>query len=175
MCGRPLWRKKNFLDWCSARSGADMCAALDAAHTPQAQMGVRRSGPIQAHALDALVAKLVVLIRSLDRAPSLSSDPPTPRQPRGRDGAYTAATGARYTPPLASSAQTMRAILLASATRTSMGGLRASMRPSHEPAGTPLRAAQRATALAPMISKRRSARSPILEVLPSRSLPPLER
>src|SRR5687767_11220447 len=43
------------------------------------------------------------------------------------------------------------------------------MRPSHEPAGTPLRAAQRATALAPMISKRRSERSPILEVLPSRS------
>src|SRR3954463_13734746 len=32
-------------------------------------------------------------------APSLSFDPPTPRQPRGRDGAYTAATGARYTPP----------------------------------------------------------------------------
>src|SRR3954464_1316151 len=48
-------------------------------------------------------------------------------------------------------------------------------RPSHEPAGTPLRAAQRPTALAPIISKRRSARSPILEVLPSRSLPPLER
>src|SRR4051812_34275447 len=106
----------------------------------------------------------------------------------------------------------MRAILLAKATRTSIGGLRASMRPSHEPAGTPLRAAQRATALAPMISKRRSARSPILyqvslmrtcrdkdgtvlpsdktlgslrmgsglrdvglDVLPSRSLPPLER
>jgi transposase len=95
------------------------------------------------------------------------------------DGEYvarmTAATGARYTPPLASSAQTIRAILLASATRTSIGGLRASMRPSHEPAGTPLRAAQRATALAPMISKRRSERSPILEVLPSRSLPPLER
>src|SRR5215211_3279965 len=55
-------------------------------------------------------------------APSLSCDPPTPRQPRGRDDAYAAATGARYTPPLASSAQTMRAILLASATRTSIGG-----------------------------------------------------
>src|SRR4051795_3350036 len=121
------------------------------------------------------VVKLVFQIPSLDRAPSLSFDPPTPRQPRGRDGTYTAATGARYTPPLASSAQTIRAIVLASATRTSIGGLRASMRPSHEPAGTPLRAAQRATALAPMISKRRSARSPILEVLPSRSLPPLER
>src|SRR3954468_16806037 len=65
-------------------------------------------------------------------APSLSFDPPTPRQPRGRDGAYTAATGARYTP------QTIRAILLASASRTSIGVLRASMRPSHEPAGTPL-------------------------------------
>src|SRR3954470_15925576 len=61
----------------------------------------------------------------------------------------------------------MRAILLAKATRTSIGGLRASMRPSHVPAGTPLRAAQRATALAPMISKRRRVRSPILDVRPS--------
>src|SRR3954468_23259156 len=76
----------------------------------------------QGHALEALVAKLVFPIPSLDRAPSLSSDLPTPRQPRGRDGTYTAATGARYTPPLASSAQTIRAILLASATRTSIGG-----------------------------------------------------
>src|SRR3954471_9624914 len=175
MCGRPFRSKRNLRERCGTWSGADMCAAFDAAHTPQARMGVRRSGPIQAHALEALVVKLVFPIPSLDRAPSLSCDPPTPRQPRGRDGAYIAATGARYTPPLASSAQTMRAILLASATRTSMGGLRASMRPSHEPAGTPLRAAQRATALAPMISKRRSERSPILEVLPSRSLPPLER
>src|SRR4051794_35826064 len=108
-------------------------------------------------------------------APSLSFDPPTPRQPRGRDGAYTAATGARYTPPLASSAQTIRAIVLASATRTSIGGLRASMRPSHEPAGTPLRAAQRAPRRVPVTNKGRERRPPILEVLPSRSLPPLER
>src|SRR3954462_7378673 len=64
MCGRPLWRKKNFLDWCSARSGADMCAAFDAAHTPQARMGVRGSGPNQSHALAAPVAKLVFLIPS---------------------------------------------------------------------------------------------------------------
>src|SRR5215207_2009093 len=95
MCGRPFRSKRNLLDWGSAWSGADMCAAFAAARSmPRAQMGVRRSGPIQAHALDALVAKLVVLIRSLDRAPSLSCDPPTPRQPRGRDDAYTAATGA---------------------------------------------------------------------------------
>jgi hypothetical protein len=64
MCGRPLWRKKNFLDWCSARSGADMCAAFDAAHTPQARMGVRGSGPNQSHALEAPVAKLVFPIPS---------------------------------------------------------------------------------------------------------------
>src|SRR3954471_23464547 len=56
MCGRPLWRKKNFLDWHSPRSGADMCAAFDAAHTPQARMGVRGSGPNQAHALEAPVS-----------------------------------------------------------------------------------------------------------------------
>src|SRR3954470_13052951 len=167
MCGRPLRSKRNLQERCGPWSGADMYAAFDAAHTPRAQMGVRRSGPIQAHALAALVAKLVFLIRSLDHAPSLSFDLPTPRQPRGRGDAYTAATGARYTPPLASSAQTIRAILLASATRTSIGGLRASMRPSHEPAGTPLRAAQRATVLAPMISKRRSERSPTRRVDPN--------
>src|SRR4051812_30427721 len=177
MCGRPFGSKRNLQEQCGPWSGADMCAASAAARSmPRAQMGVRRSGPIQGHALEAPVAKLVFPIRSLDRAPSLSFDLPTPRQPRGRDGTYTAATGARYTPPLANSAQTIRAILLASATRTSIGGLRASMRPSHEPAGTPLRAAQRATAQAPMISKPPSPPPPILlEVLPSRSLPPLER
>jgi hypothetical protein len=77
-------------------------------------------------------------------------------------------------PPRARSAQTTRAILLASATLTSIGGLRASMRASHALAGTPLRDAQLATVLAPTISKRRSVRSPILEVRPSRGLPPLD-
>src|SRR3954447_27016309 len=142
-----------------------MCAASAAARVmPLAQMGVRGSGPIQGHALEALVAKLVFPIRSLDRAPSLSFDLPTPDSL----AVVTAPTPPQpeldTRPPLANSAQTIRAILLASATRTSIGGLRASMPPSHEPAGTPLRAAQRATALAPMISKRRSERSPILEV-----------
>src|SRR3954454_16241621 len=67
MCGRPFGSKRNLRERCGTWSGADMCAAFDATHTPQAQMGVRRSGPSQAHALEALVAKLVVLIRSLDR------------------------------------------------------------------------------------------------------------
>src|SRR5436190_15855020 len=163
MCGRPLRSKRNLQERCGTWSGADMCAAFDAAHTPRAQMGVRRSGPIQAHALEALVAKLVFLIRSLDRAPSLSSDLPTPRQPRGRDGAYTAATGARYTPPLASSAQTIRAIVLNSAPRTTIDGVRACMCPSYEPAGIPLLVEHRATAMAPMHSNRRIAHMPNLE------------
>jgi hypothetical protein len=53
----------------------------------------------------------------------------------------------------------MRAILLAKATRTSIGGLQVSMRAIHEPAGAPAgapgRAAQRRTVLAPIISRRR--------------------
>ncbi len=43
---------------------ADMCAASTAAHMPRARMGVRGSGPIQNHVLDAPVAKLVFLIPS---------------------------------------------------------------------------------------------------------------
>jgi hypothetical protein len=68
----------------------------------------------------------------------------------------------------------MRAILLARATRTSIGGLRATMRAIHEPAGAPFRATQLTTALAPMISRRRKVRSPIFEVAPSFCLPPVE-
>ena len=45
----------------------------------------------------------------------------------------------------------MRAFLFATATITSIGGLRASIRPSHESAGTPLRLAQCTTALAAMM------------------------
>src|SRR5215218_8031410 len=79
MCGRPLRSKRNLQERCGPWSGADMGAASAAARSrPRAQMGVRRSGPSQAHALEALVAKLVFLIRSLDRAPFLSCDPPLP-------------------------------------------------------------------------------------------------
>ena len=59
---------------------------------------------------------------------------PTPSRSRS---AHAAATGALYTPPLTSKAQTMRAVLLARATATSILGLRASIPASHEPAGAP--------------------------------------
>ena len=42
MCGRPFRSKRNFESGCPW-SGADMCAAFDAAHTPPARMGVRGS------------------------------------------------------------------------------------------------------------------------------------
>ena len=56
--------KRNLQERCGPWSGADMCAAFDAAHTPQARMGVRGSGPNQGHALGAPVAKLVFPIPS---------------------------------------------------------------------------------------------------------------
>src|SRR4051794_8672739 len=67
-------------------------------------------------------------------APCPPSARPTPRWPRR---AYAVAAGTLYVPPLTSRAQTMRAILLARAVVTSMRGLRASIRASHEPAAAP--------------------------------------
>ena len=77
-------------------------------------------------------------------------------------------------PPLTSRAQTMRAILLARATVTSIFGLRASICASHDPSGAPRRLACRTTALAPMISRRRIVRSPRFETAPSFCLPPVD-
>ena len=68
----------------------------------------------------------------------------------------------------------MRAILFASATMTSILGLRASIRPSQDSALVPCLSALRTTELAPMIKSRRSVRSPIFEVVPSFCLLPVE-
>ena len=67
-------------------------------------------------------------------APCPPSARPTPRRPRP---AYAATAGALYVPPLTSRAQTTRAILLARAVVTSIRGLRASIRASHDPAVAP--------------------------------------
>ena len=68
----------------------------------------------------------------------------------------------------------MRAIRLASATATSMRGLRASILASHGSFVLPRRTAQRTTAMAPVISSRLKSRWPIFDILPSRGLPPVE-
>src|SRR6185436_13923672 len=86
---------------------------------------------------------------------------PKPRRPMLAQ--ITAAVGTRKSSPLASMAQTERAILLASAIATSIFGLRASMRCSQLPSGAPFRKVERTTAIAPMISRRRISRWPIFE------------
>ncbi|MBB4577683.1 hypothetical protein GGI59_006597 [Rhizobium lentis] len=68
----------------------------------------------------------------------------------------------------------MRAVLLARATITSMGGLRSSICES-QGSRDPFRIAQRTAALAPMISNRRKVRSPMREVSPSFCFPPEDR
>ncbi|MHC2255604.1 hypothetical protein ACVILK_005296 [Bradyrhizobium embrapense] len=69
-------------------------------------------------------------------------------------------------PPLAINAHTMRAVLLAKATITSMGGLRSSIRERQGSVIDPFRMAQRTVALAPMISGRRNVRSAHPRCLP---------
>ena len=61
----------------------------------------------------------------------------------------------------------MRAILLASATATSILGLRASIPASQGSVVTPRRTAQRTTVIAPVISSRLRSRWPIFDILPS--------
>ena len=63
----------------------------------------------------------------------------------------------------------------ANATATTGTGFRSGILASHEPAGAPLREAQRITAVAPMTSNRRMSRCPIFEVFPSFCLPPWRR
>jgi hypothetical protein len=83
MCGRPTRRKRNLQDQSSARSGADMCAASNAAHTPRARMGVRGSGPIHAPRARGACRKAGFPDPvSVTVAPFLSFDLPAPQQPR---------------------------------------------------------------------------------------------
>lgn len=88
---------------------------------------------------------------------------------------YAAAIGARYFSPVFINAQTILAILFASATRTNIDGLRDSIPASHV-----LGCADRwtcrlmMTLLAPMISNRRNDLSPIFVVARSRCLSPVE-
>jgi hypothetical protein len=68
----------------------------------------------------------------------------------------------------------IRAVLLASATAATFNGFRAISRPSQLLVKPGFRRPQRMTDKAPVKSKRRMVRSPILVIRPSRSFPPLE-
>src|SRR5262245_57076618 len=81
------------------------------------------------------------------------------RRPQVRQDHALAATGALYVSRLTSKAHTIRAILLASATVTTMRGLRASICSSQEPLRAPRLLACFSMALLPMMSRRLSVRS----------------
>src|SRR5262249_24674055 len=70
-------------------------------------------------------------------------------------------------------AQAIRAILLASATAATLIGRRSIRRASHS-RFVPCWRAYRMTAMAPVTSSQRKCRLPCFEILPSRSLPPVE-
>ena len=69
----------------------------------------------------------------------------------------------------------MRAILFASATIASIGGFLWRMLASQALGLIFPRLTQETTALAPMISRRLSVRSPILDIRPNRCFPPVDR
>lgn len=141
----------------------------------RARMGVRGSDPYQLIALEALCHSLVCQSGLADRCAIPSFDRLRLRRPLTLASAYAATNaGALKSSCLVSKAQTILAILLASATDTSMRGLRANMLSSQEPAGAPNLQACRTIELPPMISKRLIVRSPIFEMEPSFGLPPVE-
>jgi len=157
-----------------AGSDAAICPACNATIKLLVRMGVRRPEPSHNRVfVDAMGV-------SGSSGPASPTVVPYPRSteralrrlwPLSASAATT--TGALKSSCFISNAQTVRAILLASATVTSMRVFLASMPSSHEPTGAPSLLACSTTALLPMMSSGRSARSPILEIAPSLGLPPV--
>src|SRR5712671_7187328 len=102
---------------------------LDAAHMTAGHNALRGSGPGQKHAFENAMAQMVVLTAESTGSALRAVRPPnlhiTPVA--RRDLVYRAsATGSLYRSPLAIMAQTIRAILLASAIAATLVGRRAS-------------------------------------------------
>ena len=95
-----------------------------------------------------------------------------PRSPHIDAG--TVATRDRQYSPRTRTAQTTRAILFARATDTRRAGRRLRRLSAHSARGVVRLRAKRMTAVAPTTRSRRRYLSPILEMWPRRSLPPLE-
>ena len=124
---------RGIFDGHDAVSGADICPASCGPEMPRARMVFAGRVQINAACSKALCCTLVFPIPSHDRCAILSaalfrSDV------LATAPAYAATAGALYVSPFAISAHTTRAILLASATRTSIGGLRA-IRPASQVPG----------------------------------------
>ena len=131
----PLWARENFRTAVTRGRMLPSVRPLVRQHAVAGLHGSSRTGSTSTpRAQGTLVQPGCPDPVSPTVAPCPPSVRPTPSRPCS---AYAATAGARYTPPLTSKAQTMRAILLARATVTSIFGLRASMRASHEPCGAP--------------------------------------
>src|ERR1017187_5811055 len=103
---------------------------VSAAHEAAGHNALRGSGPVHKHAFDNALALVGCPDRRIDRLCITCCSPfPTFTSRRGirRDLVHAAsATGSLYRSPLAIIAQTMRAILLASAIAATLTGRRAS-------------------------------------------------
>ena len=155
---------------------------------PRARVVVEDRVQVKAACSEALRCELGVAISSRDgwrRTAPCPLPRPAPSRPtpglrrRGRSLADAAPRASE--PSLAprsrevANARTIRALLSASATRTSISGLRASVPPTHVPGLAATRTCRSMTTLsAPRISRRRSDRSSLFVVAPRRCLPLLE-
>lgn len=95
--------------------------------------GVRRLGLVQSRVLDGTFLHTGFSDPVSRRLRQTSPCPLSLRSPRNLQRTYAAAAGEWQTRPRALKARTIRAILLASATRTNMGGLRVSILPNQGP------------------------------------------
>ena len=134
-----------------------------------------RRGPFRMHTSD-LAALLVFPTPSL--RPLALTRPRTNPHPRGNPGCphFGLARPRRELGRIVMSvvaAQTMRAIRLASATATTLRGLRSSTLANHGSFVLPRRTAHEISAMAPAIKSRLRPRWPIFDILPSLGLPPV--
>ncbi len=152
---------------CLSGDGLDLGSSegLGAVHDGEADVDlggltIRVRSQINAACPKALCCRLVPLVPSYDRCAKRPLRSSTPMSSRSTDDLWRR-DGALWTPPRAIRIQTIRAILFASATRTSIDGLRGSIPPSRVPGLAAAWTWRLMTKLlAPMIRRLRKDRSP---------------
>jgi hypothetical protein len=128
MCGR-LRVGKSFFHILQHWSAQPCVRPFDAVHRTAGHNALRGSGPGQQSAFDNAMARVGCPDRRIDRLCITCCSPSQPSHHAGypaRSRYRASATGSLYRSPLAIMAQTIRAILLASATAATLAGFRAS-------------------------------------------------
>lgn len=154
-------------------AGAAIHSALDLwlSHTCLAKVRGQVSGPNQWHWLCALRPERGGLIPGLSLQSAIISLRPRHSCP-GRSGRILEQAD-RQTPPLRSSALSIRAMRFASAVAATLAGFFARIRPG-QPLFSPAFRCAEITLLARKECRRLRARLSIFEIKPTRCLPPLE-